>query len=76
MTNQTNKPFETFLTTTGMLPYVDHTSRLIAEYIWNYQQARIDSLMMEYCPDDMTEDQLQEYEKHQKPVKYDITDKT
>ena len=32
------------------------------------QQAKIDSLMLEYCPDEMTEEQLENWEKHQKPV--------
>ncbi len=34
----------------------------------NAAQAKIDSLMLEYCPDEMTRTQLAEYEKHQKPV--------
>lgn len=29
-------------------------------------QARIDELMLEYCPDEMTEEQLAEYAKHQR----------
>jgi len=28
-------------------------------------QAKIDMLMLEYCPDEMTEDQMEEYSKHQ-----------
>ena len=32
------------------------------------KQARIDSLMQEYCPDGMTEKQWQEWERHQVPV--------
>lgn len=31
------------------------------------QQARIDSLMFEHCPDEMTEDQIKTFEKHQVP---------
>ena len=31
-------------------------------------QAKIDALMLEYCPDEMTEEQIAEWEKHQKPV--------
>ena len=31
-------------------------------------QAKIDALMLEYCPDDMTEEQMKNWEKHQKPV--------
>lgn len=41
----------------------DHTT------ITNSLQAKIDALMMEYCPEDMTDDQLDdqldEWEKHQ-----------
>lgn len=29
-------------------------------------QARIDSLMLEYCPDEMTPEQVAEWERHQK----------
>ena len=32
-------------------------------------QAKIDALMLEYCPEEMTEDQLQEWERHQRVVK-------
>lgn len=34
------------------------------------KQARIDSLMLEFCPDEMTEEQIFEWGKHQKP--YDL----
>ncbi len=29
------------------------------------KQAQIDALMFEYCPDEMTQEQIAEYEKHQ-----------
>lgn len=32
-------------------------------------QAKIDSLMLEYCPNEMTTEQMQEWGRHQKPVK-------
>jgi len=32
------------------------------------KQARIDELMLEYCPDEMTEEQVATYTEHQKPV--------
>lgn len=32
------------------------------------KQARIDELMFEYCPDDMTREQLDEYARHQRRV--------
>lgn len=35
-------------------------------------QAKIDSLMMEYCPEDMTEEQIAEWEKHQTTVKFPL----
>lgn len=31
-------------------------------------QAKIDELMLEYCPEEMTNEQLAEYEKHQRAV--------
>lgn len=31
-------------------------------------QARIDALMWEYCPDEMTPEQIAEWERHQKAV--------
>jgi len=33
------------------------------------KQARIDALMFEYCPEEMTEEQVNEWKKHQQPVK-------
>ena len=33
------------------------------------KQAQIDRLMMEYCPDEMTEEQVKEWKKHQRSVK-------
>ncbi len=30
--------------------------------------ARIDELMLEYCPEEMTNEQIAEYEKHQRPA--------
>jgi len=32
------------------------------------KQAQIDSLMLEYCPDEMTKEQIEEWEKHQRPM--------
>jgi len=31
------------------------------------QQAKIDALMLEYCPDEMTPAQLEEWGRHQRP---------
>ena len=31
-------------------------------------QAKIDELMLEYCPDEMTQEQIAEYAKHQRAV--------
>jgi hypothetical protein len=33
------------------------------------KQAKIDSLMFEYCPEEITEEQFNEWKKHQQPVK-------
>jgi hypothetical protein len=33
----------------------------IAKRAWDHQQAKIDLLMLEYCPNEMTEDQVKEY---------------
>ncbi len=32
------------------------------------QQAKIDALMLEFCPEDMTPEQLAEWGRHQRPV--------
>ena len=32
------------------------------------KQARIDALMLEYCPDEMTPEQAAEWARHQRPV--------
>lgn len=34
----------------------------------NCKQAEIDSLMLEFCPEDMTEEQLDNWESHQIPI--------
>jgi hypothetical protein len=31
-------------------------------------QAKIDALMLEYCPDEMTEEQMANWARHQQPV--------
>lgn len=41
---------------------IDLTKQLAAA------QARIDELMLEYCPNEMTEEQLAEYARHQVPI--------
>lgn len=52
---------------------LDHTLRLYAEkerlrLEVAAKQARIDELMLEHCPDEMTEEQVATYTEHQKPV--------
>jgi hypothetical protein len=37
-------------------------------------QAKIDALMLEYCPDEMTPEQIDEWERHQRPVSREIDD--
>jgi hypothetical protein len=39
-----------------------------AKAAWNYQQALIDELMLEYCPKEMSQAQVNEYKKHQRPA--------
>ena len=39
----------------------------------NSKQARIDELMLEYCPDEMTPEQIEEWAKHQVPDDSAIT---
>lgn len=36
-------------------------------------QARVDALMLEYCPDEMTEEQLENWARHQRPATADVT---
>lgn len=40
--------------------------------VYDSQQAKIDELMLEYCPDEMSEDQWAEYEKSQQVLTNDI----
>lgn len=35
-------------------------------------QSKIDELMLEYCPDEMTAEQLEEWAKHQQPSYFQI----
>ena len=42
----------------------------IARYA-QHLQARIDALMLEYCPDEMTPEQIAEWERHQRAVPND-----
>lgn len=37
----------------------------VAKAAWDSQQAKIDRLMLEYCPDEMTEQQKKEWARHQ-----------
>lgn len=37
----------------------------LAQCAWDAQQAKIDRLMLEYCPGDMTAEQLARYEECQ-----------
>lgn len=38
-------------------------------------QAQVDALMLEYCPDEMTPEQVEEWTRHQKAVAFDRADK-
>lgn len=46
----------------------DTPAYLAAKEAWDCQQAAIDRLMLEFCPDEMTPEQLEEWEKHQRVV--------
>jgi len=37
------------------------------------KQAKIDALMFEYCPDEMTTEQTDEWAKHQRPVSVELS---
>lgn len=37
-----------------------------------YRQQRIDELMLEYCADEMTEDQIENWERHQVESKINL----
>ena len=40
----------------------------VAKRAWDEQQAKIDMLMLEYCSNEMTEDQIKEFENNQSEV--------
>lgn len=76
-------------TTNTMLSYLIrdgveavHEDTVLSEFAYriemlqqiNALQAQIDSLMLEYCPDEMTKEQFENWGKHQKAVDYDGTD--
>jgi uncharacterized protein involved in exopolysaccharide biosynthesis len=46
------------------LRLIDHLKQQLAA-----AQARIDELMLEYCPDEMTAEQVEEWGNHQRAVK-------
>jgi len=46
---------------------IEKTLRECAEAL-DAKQAQIDALILEYCPDEMTEEQIEEWRKHQRPV--------
>lgn len=35
------------------------------------RQAKVDALMLEFCPDEMTDDQLDHWARHQQPARRD-----
>ena len=45
---------------------LDHIHADILHRFIDEQQAEIDRLMMEYCPEEMTEEQIDNFERHQK----------
>jgi hypothetical protein len=45
-----------------------HDRVTLLEHRCDHLQAKIDSLMLEYCPDEMTLSQITEWAKHQRQV--------
>lgn len=41
---------------------------VIEDLVKEIKDSRIDNLMLEYCPDEMCAEQLDEWAKHQKPA--------
>lgn len=50
--------------------YVSGVKQLIIDN--DYKQSRIDELMLEYCPADMTEEQIKNWESHQRVVEINL----
>lgn len=70
-----SKEFNEWFKSQQGTPYYSYWD--FAKAAWDYQQAKIDALMqgsfgsdephlLEYCPEEMTEDQLEEWKKSQK----------
>lgn len=46
----------------------DKDELLVLKRDYDALQAQIDRLMLEYCPDEMTDEQFENWAKHQRPV--------
>lgn len=49
--------------------HLKHNVEQFAIAIWNHQQAQIDELMIEFCPEAMSDEQWEEWKKHQRVVR-------
>lgn len=41
-------------------------------FVWDVQQAKIDRLMLEHCPEEMSAEQLEEWGEHQRVSSVDL----
>lgn len=48
--------------------YAVRCARAYGAKCWEAQQAKIDALMFEFCPEEMTQEQIIEWGKHQRSV--------
>ena len=60
------------LITVEVMVSVWKTAAEYAARVADERQARIDALMLEYCPDEMTEAQKDNWAKHQRPTSDDV----
>lgn len=51
-----------------------YDAEAIWDAAWQMQQAKIDRLMIEYCPDEMTKEQLLEWAKHQRVARVPVSE--
>lgn len=61
--SEANQQLERFPEELRMRKELDELRRELAA-----KQAQIDRLMLEFCPDEMTQDQISEWKRHQKVV--------
>lgn len=52
----------------NVMLHMKEAMRSAFQTAWDHQQAEIDRLMMEFCPDEMTAAQVASWEEHQRAV--------